>query len=69
LVFGYGGAFPYKGNGEGVDSDGFLTSIGIRVNFSINDVATVHISAGKPLMRGEDEEDGGRINFTLQAAF
>jgi len=52
LVFGYGGAFPYKGNGEGVDSDGFLTSIGIRVNFSINDVATVHISAGKPLMRG-----------------
>jgi len=65
----HGAAFPYKGDGEGVGSDDFLTSIGIGVDFSINDVAAVHVSAGKPLMRREDDEDGGRINFTLQAAF
>jgi len=69
LFLDHGGAFPYKGNGEGIDSDDFLTSIGIGVDFSIYDVATAHISVGKPVMRREDDEDGGRINFTLQAAF
>jgi len=65
----HGAAFPYKGNGEGTDSNDFLTSIGIGLDFSIYDVASGHISAGQPLNRRDDNEGSGRINFSFQFPF
>jgi len=60
FVLGSCGSFPYKGNGEGIGSDDFLTSIGIGVDFSIYDVVAVHLPAGKSVVRRE----GGRTLFT-----
>jgi hemolysin activation/secretion protein len=69
LFLDHGAAIAFKGNGEGSDRDDFLTSVGVGLDFQLSKVVSAHITAGKPLIHREDENDSGRVNFNLQARF
>ena len=66
LFFDHGGAFPYKGAGESITDDDFLTSLGLGLLFNFNRFINGRVFWGVPL---QDHEDNpyGMINFYLWA--
>ncbi len=63
----HGGAFPYKGNGQGWNSTDYLTSVGFGALLNFTKVLSGQVYVGVPTSENRGES-GPRINFTLQAA-
>jgi len=66
IFFDHGGAFPYKGHGESINSQDFLTSLGLGLLFNFNKYINGRVFWGYPL---DDHEDNnyGMVNFYLWA--
>lgn len=67
LFVDHGGAFPFKGDGESIDSDDFLTSAGLGLVFDFGDYFSARIYLGFPLHDPTNDQDE-RIHFSLQTA-
>ncbi len=66
IFFDHGGAFPYKGHGESINSEDFLTSLGLGLLFNFNKYINGRVFWGVPL----DDHEGnsaGMVNFYLWA--
>jgi len=64
----HGGAFPFKGGGESIDSNDFLTGAGFGVQFDIADRVTGRVSIAWPLDTNDNEVDDMRpwVHFSVQ---
>jgi len=67
LFFDHGAAFPYKGNGEGTDSDDFLASFGVGVQINLGANLRGRIVLAQPLIHRADGEDDPRLHFYLES--
>lgn len=66
LVFiDHGGAFPYKGNNQSIDSDDFLTSCGVGVTLKVSPENVVKLALGFPLQH--KDKNSPRLHFTWQS--
>ncbi len=65
----HGAAFAKKGNGQGINKEDYLLSAGIGLDIIISNRISAQLVAGKPIFKRQDNQDGGRINFTVQANF
>jgi hemolysin activation/secretion protein len=66
----HGGAFPYKGHGESIDNDDFLTSVGLGLLFNFNQYINGRVFWGMPLDDREGNmNSGGMFSFYLWASF
>ena len=61
----HGGAFPYKGNGQGRSKDDYLTSFGFGALFNFTKMLTGQLYVGFPTAERRGESDP-RVHFTLQ---
>lgn len=66
----HGGAFPFKGNGEGSNRDDYLTSVGVGFNFALGERLSGRLAVGFPLNDREksDGKDSPTVHFYIQAA-
>ena len=62
----HGGAFPYKGNNQGPDSNDFLTSVGLGANIKFSKVTSGKIVFGLPLSSPKEYDQKLRVHFFLQ---
>ena len=53
----HGGTFPFKGAGEPVEPDDFLTSAGLGVMWDLSDRISGRVSLGFPLTDNDHETD------------
>lgn len=67
VFFDHGGSFAYKGNGQGVDHNDFLTSIGCGVMANLGQSVTAKLVLGVPVGRHGNYTQGGRVHFLLQS--
>lgn len=63
----HGGSFPYKGNGETVDHEDFLTSIGVGTIINFSKATSGRIIIGIPLGHRSDYSQDARVHFFLQS--
>lgn len=65
LIFvDHGGAFPYKGNNESIDSDDFLTSCGIGITHNFSSEHMARLALGLPLQH--NYANSPRLHFIWQ---
>jgi len=68
LVFiDHGGAFPFKGNGEGYNANDYLTSFGAGLRMALGERFSGRLIAGIPVGYQEGNRHDVRFHFTLQA--
>ncbi|MPL65723.1 Heme/hemopexin transporter protein HuxB [bioreactor metagenome] len=65
IFIDHGGAFPYKGNNESIDSDDFLTSFGMGITHKFLSEQTVKLALGLPLQHQNDNSP--RLHFIWQS--
>ncbi|QVW36377.1 ShlB/FhaC/HecB family hemolysin secretion/activation protein [Geobacter sulfurreducens] len=67
IFFDHGGAFPYKGSGESIDHNDFLSSAGFGFILNLAKYLTGRIDFGFPV--GERDPDPGtvRVHFSLSS--
>lgn len=67
LIFiDHGGAFPYKGNNQSIDSNDFLTSFGVGVTLKFSQENMAKLALGLPLQH-RDNKNSPRLHFTWQS--
>lgn len=69
LFVDHGGAFPYKGAGESIDNEDFLTSGGVGLLFNYSQYFSGRINWGLPFDDREGNQDWGLLHFYLQSSF
>lgn len=67
VFFDHGGAFPFKGNDEGINSDDFLASIGFGFSINLGKKLRGRLVAGLPIISRDDDEDEPTLHFYLQS--
>ena len=66
LIFiDHGGAFPYKGNNESIDSNDFLTSFGVGVTLKFSQENVVKLALGLPMQH--QDKNSPRLHFIWQS--
>lgn len=66
LIFiDHGGAFPYKGNNESIDSNDFLTSFGMGITHNFSSEHMVKLALGLPLQH--QYKNSPRLHFIWQS--
>jgi hemolysin activation/secretion protein len=65
--FDHGGAFPFKGNNQSIDSDDFLTSVGIGLDLKLFNKVSAKFMVGVPLHSREDGNDSASGHFYIEA--
>lgn len=66
LIFiDHGGAFPFKGNDEVIDSSDFLTSFGVGITHNFSSEHMAKLVLGLPLQHGN--ENSPRLHFVWQS--
>lgn len=63
----HGGAFPFKGNGEGYGAEDFLTSVGAGLRLELGKGLSGRLVVGLPVGHRKDRVNEARVHFTLQA--
>jgi hemolysin activation/secretion protein len=63
----HGGAFPFKGNGQGYDANDYLTSFGTGLRLALGERLSGRLIFAIPIGHQEDLRHEMRIHFTLQA--
>lgn len=66
LFIDHGGAFPFKGNDEGIEDDDFLTSVGGGLNINLDRNTQGRLVLGFPLQSRDDDEDHPTLHFYIQ---
>lgn len=66
LFIDHGGAFPFKGNDEGINKDDFLTSVGGGVNINFDRRTQGRLVVGFPVQSRDDGEDTPTLHFYVQ---
>ncbi|MCW8962190.1 MAG: BamA/TamA family outer membrane protein [Gammaproteobacteria bacterium] len=70
LVFlDHGSAIPFKGNGEKINSDDYITSVGGGLDINLGDSVSARLLVGIPTSSRDDGEDDPTFNFYVQARF
>ncbi|WP_300673183.1 ShlB/FhaC/HecB family hemolysin secretion/activation protein [Desulfoluna sp.] len=67
LFVDHGGAFPFKGNGQGVDANDYLTSFGTGLRLALGERLSGRLIIAIPVGHQEDLRHEARIHFTLHA--
>lgn len=63
----HGGAFPFKGHGESINNNDYLTSTGFGLMINISKYLTGRLSLGVPIANREQVKDSFRFHFYLQS--
>ena len=61
----HGGAFPFKGDNESIDSNDFLTSVGVGVTLKFSPDNVAKLALGLPLQH--QDKNSPRLHFTWQS--
>lgn len=69
LFLDHGGAFPFKGNNQSINSDDFLTSIGAGLDIRAFGKTSAFLTVGIPLDNRLDGQDDIQAHFSLQTSF
>ena len=62
----HGGVFPFKGDGQSIDSDDFLSSAGFGIDMVLSSYLSGRLVAGFPLVGRDDDRDGAQLHMYVQ---
>jgi len=63
----HGGAFPFKGHGESINNNDYLTSTGFGLMINLLKYLTGRLILGVPIANREKVKDSFRFHFYLQS--
>jgi len=65
----HGGAFPFKGDGQGSTHEDYLTGAGVGLSFPLGKRTSARVSYAFQLSDPYEDQRRGRVHFSLQTTF